>query len=205
MNRKMNTLLCICSVLAVIAVVRPAFDNAQAVEAASPAQSSTLSSSQRLSQDKFTAGEWKDARVGEPYPAGSHTWDRKTLRVTGAGAGLNIKGNDQFQFVRLTREAGDFEVVARLVDFTGEGDAAAGIMARMDNTPNSVMTTVFFKAKQNTAGWISRIPGTPPQGKPQVFSGGIPLAQDRCHFGSKSFAWARTSPSTNPATAISGP
>ena len=101
-------------------------------------------------------GEWQDAGIGEPRPAGSHAWDGKTLRITGAGAGLNINGKDQFHFTHLTREAGDFEVAARLADFSGKGDSAAGIMVRTDNKPDGAMISLFFKAKENTVGWLSR-------------------------------------------------
>jgi len=177
MNSKTNTIICIVALLAMAAGSMRAVERSHAAEPSTPAQVPTLSSPQHFLQTKITAGEWKDVGVGEPRPVGSHAWDKQTLKVTGAGAGLNIMGKDQIQFARLTREAGDFEIVARLVDFMGEGDAAAGIMARMDTAPNSAMTSLFFKTKENTAGWISRKPGTGPQGSPQMFSGGIPLAQ----------------------------
>jgi hypothetical protein len=174
MNSKTSIIL---RMLAVLTGTICAVENSQAAEPSSPAQAPALSASRKLLQEKSTLDEWKDAGVGKPVLAGSHAWDQKTLRVTGAGAGLNINGSDQFQFVYLTREAGDFEVVARLVNFAGEGDATAGIMARIDNSPNSAMTALFFKIKENTVGWLSRVPGTLPQGNFQTFSGGIPLAR----------------------------
>jgi hypothetical protein len=177
MNSKTNTIICIVGVLAVAANTVPAVEKSQATEPSTPSPTSALSPSLKLSRDKFTVGEWKDVPIGQPDSAGSHTWDKKTLRVTGAGAGLNIKGSDHFQFVHLTRQAGDFEVAARLVDFTGKGDAVTGIMARTDNTPSGAMAALFFKAKDNWTGWMSRLPGAPPQGNPRVFSGGIELAK----------------------------
>ena len=35
--------------------------------------------------------EWRDTGIGAPAPSGSHTWDKTTLSVTGAGAGLNVR------------------------------------------------------------------------------------------------------------------
>lgn len=122
--------------------------------------------------------QWHDATVGATaQPGGSHTWDTKTLTVTGAGAGLDLKGKDECQFVYLNREAGDFEAVARLVAFTGDGDAAAGIMARPDQTPGGPMTALQFKPKDNTVSWLSRIPADRLPSTARTFAGGIPLSQ----------------------------
>jgi hypothetical protein len=130
-----------------------------------PAQTST---SPKKLQAPLDASQWNSAHIGTPHPAGSHNWDGATLSLTGGGAGLNIKGKDQADFTFLRREAGDFEVVARLVDFTGEGDAAAGIMARSDNTPTGAMTALVFKPKENTLGWLSRNPEGKPPGEPRL-------------------------------------
>ena len=137
----------------------------------------TACASLRSSEETQTPYAWKDSRIGVPAPSGSHVWDGNALKVSGAGAGLNVKGNDDCHFVYLTREPGDFEVVARLADFSGEGDAAAGIMARGDNTSTGTMAALFFKAKDNSADWMSRAPGASPREAPRVFSAGIPLAQ----------------------------
>ena len=126
--------------------------------------------------EKQTPYVWKSAGIGTAAPE-DYSWDQKTLKITGAGAGLNVKGNDQFQFVYLTRQAGDFEVVVRLADFTGSGDAGAGIMARIDDTPHGAMAALFFNRKDNSVNWKSRISGATPQETPRMFSAGIPLAQ----------------------------
>jgi hypothetical protein len=149
MISKTSTILGILVVLVLAASTVCAVEKSQVAEPSSPLQTPALSASRKLLQERSTLGEWKDAGVGEPALAGNHTRDQKTLRITGAGAGLNLNGSDQFQFVHLTREAGDFEVAARLVNFAGEGDATAGIMARIDNSPNSAMTTLFFKIKRH--------------------------------------------------------
>jgi hypothetical protein len=104
----------------------------------------------------FDVTQWNAAGIGIPKPAGSQSWDGATLRLTGAGAGLNIKGKDEAYFAYVRRQAGDFEMVARFVVLMGEGDAAAGIMARSDNTPASAMTALFFNGKENTLGWMAR-------------------------------------------------
>jgi len=120
---------------------------------------------------------WQDAGVGGSTTAGTHTWDGTTLTVTGAGAGLNVKNKDQVQFCYVNHVAGDFEIVARLTGFTGQAEATAGIMARGDLDPANSMAAVFFKTKDNSVGWISRVPGTTPGGSPQTFSSGIVLAK----------------------------
>ena len=135
-------------------------------------------------QDAASAGKpiayaWKDAAIGSPPQAGNHVWTNDMLTVTGAGAGLNVKDNDQFQYVFITRKAGDFEVVARLTDITSDGDAVAGIMARTDESPNGAMTTLYYKPANNSINWMSRIPGASVQAAPRMFSAGIQLAQPK--------------------------
>ncbi len=120
---------------------------------------------------------WRDVGVGAPVPAGRHTWDGKTLTVTGAGLGLDVQGRDQCQFACITREAGNFEVVARLVDVGGGSNATAGILVRTDSATNGAMTALFFRSKDRFAGWTSRIPAQVPHERPRVLSGGIELAQ----------------------------
>ena len=136
---------------------------------------------------------WKGSDLGGGQPTGSHTWDGRTLTVTGAGVGLNVKNADQVHFVHVGRPAGDFEAVVRLVDFSGEEEGRAGIMARADNcTPGAnatdaddrkpeadvtaAMATVSFLAQDNGLGWMSRVPRIEPPAAPQIFSGGINLA-----------------------------
>nr|MCU0982033.1 DUF1349 domain-containing protein [Pirellulaceae bacterium] len=119
---------------------------------------------------------WQGSDIGGMQPMGSHAWDGGTLTVIGAGAGLNVKGADQLHFVHVGRPAGDFEVVVRLADLSGEGDARAGIMARADGGPSAAMATVSFQMKDNGLGWMSRIPGAEPAAPARLFSGGIQLA-----------------------------
>lgn len=116
---------------------------------------------------------WKGSDIGGGQPTGSRTWDGRTLTVTGAGAGLNVKNADELHFVHVGRPAGDFEVVVRLADFSGEGDARAGIMARADGGASAAMPTVSFQTKDNSLGWMSRIPGAGPSAPPRLFSRGI--------------------------------
>ncbi len=127
-----------------------------------------------------TAGDaayaWQGSDIGGGQPTGSHSWDGKTLTVIGAGAGLNVKNADQLHFLYVSRPAGDFEVVVRLADFSGEGDARTGIMARADGVASAAMAAVSFQAKDNGLGWISRIPGAGPPEPPRLFAGGINLA-----------------------------
>lgn len=127
------------------------------------------------SAETQTAYEWKDAGIGTPPIAGSYNWEKKTLTVTGTGAGLNIKQMDECHFVYVTQEAGDFEVVARLVDI--KENAVTGIMVRADNSVNGAMAALYFKANDNVAGWMSRIPGALPGTPSQIFSAEIPLAR----------------------------
>ena len=103
------------------------------------------------------------------------------MKIRGGGGGLNLKEKDECHFVSFLREAGDFEIVARLADFSGEANAAAGLMVRSDNTPGGAMAALFFKAKDNVTGWLSGCPADP-HGNPRVFSGGIELARNR-HCG----------------------
>ena len=109
--------------------------------------------------------------AGQPYLG------RQDAENQRRGAGLNVKGRDQCHFVHVVPEAGDFEIVARLLDFTGEGEAAAGIMVRADSAPSGTMAALFFKPKENTVGWLSRVPNSSPQAKPRMYSGGIPLVR----------------------------
>src|ERR1035438_2714162 len=124
--------------------------------------------------DLVTDASWQTADLGAPATPGSHTWRQGTLTVTGAGAGLNVKGVDQGRFVYLTRAAGDFELVARLAGVNAEG-AVAGLMARADNAPAALMTALVFKAQDNSLGWLSRTPAAPPQTRPRVDAGGMKL------------------------------
>ncbi|MCU0873179.1 MAG: hypothetical protein MUE50_12640 [Pirellulaceae bacterium] len=119
---------------------------------------------------------WQGSDIGGGQPTGSHTWDGQTLTVSGAGAGLNVKHADQLHFAHVGRPAGDFEVVVRLRDFSGEGDARAGIMARADGSASAAMAAVSFQTKDNGLSWISRIPGAGPPQPPRLFAGGINLA-----------------------------
>src|SRR3569623_1595439 len=75
---------------------------------------------------------WKQVDIGEPE-AGGFTWAKNVLHVTGGGVGLIQKGADQCHFVYVARAERDFEVVARLTNFTMYSGATAGIMARADN------------------------------------------------------------------------
>jgi len=118
---------------------------------------------------------WKAAGVGATAPAGGYTWDKTLLTVTGAGAGVNVKGGDQCHFVYLTRQAGDFEIVARLAEFTA--DSEAGVMARADQSPTGAMAAVYLAGKKNTVSWVSRIPGAGAKATPRTAGGGIELAQ----------------------------
>ncbi len=102
---------------------------------------------------------WKDAGIGAPPAGGTHTWDKTTLTVTGAGAGLNAKGGDGLQYVFLAHPAGDFEISARLAGITGDGDGTAGILVRPDATPLGAMTAFYFHNKDNGLSWMSRQPG----------------------------------------------
>ena len=99
------------------------------------------------------------------------------VTIIGTGAGLNVKGIDQFQYRYLTRPAGDFQVIARLVSFDGLGSASAGIMVRGNNTNNCPMTALYYKSNGNTVGWLSRTPGDTLQDAPHNFASGIRLAQ----------------------------
>jgi len=123
------------------------------------------------------ADAWQGAGIGTPCPTGSDTWDGTTMQITGAGEGLNVKGKDNVYFVHVAREAGDFQIVARLADFTGESDSTAGMMVRTGDAADGPMTSLFFKAKENTVGWLSRVPGASSQGAPQVFASAIPLVK----------------------------
>ena len=119
---------------------------------------------------------WKYSGVGAPPEGGKYTWDKGVLTLTGNGSGLNIKGTDQCQYVYITRQAGDFEVVVRLTDITSDGEATAGIMVRADDTPNGAMTACYFSTKNHTLNFISRIPGSDAKKTPRIFSSGIQLA-----------------------------
>jgi hypothetical protein len=128
----------------------------------------------------FLAGcsyEWTDTGIGGA--AGSHEWDGKSLRVTGMGGGIDVKGGDQCQFVHVTHKGGDFEIVARLVDLVGGSNVMAGIMVRADRTTNSAMAAVYFSMSKGDkwASWRSRVPGETPQNKPRMFAGGTTLAR----------------------------
>jgi len=136
-----------------------------------PVQAST-----NASMEKHPVYTWTAAAIGTPALAGNHTWAKDSLTVTGAGAGLNVAGQDHCQFVYFVRQAGDFEIVARLASSTGTDDATAGIMARNTNTPNGAMAALIYKTKDNSVNWLSRVPGTPLQLTSRVFSGGIQLA-----------------------------
>lgn len=120
---------------------------------------------------------WQDVGIGNPALTGNHTWDKQSLTITGTGAGLNVGSADQCQFVTLTRPAGDFEVVARLKEFTGEGDSAAGILVRQDRSSNACMTAFFYKSKQQELGWITRVPGFSTQAPPHVLAAGGLIAR----------------------------
>ena len=163
--------------LAAAASAVRAAEEPPAAKPSTPAQAPGLSSPEQRLTGRLTMGEWQDAGIGDPAPGGSHAWDQQTLKVTGAGAGLNIQGRDQVQFVHLTRAAGDFEIVTRLVEFTGAGAAAGGIMVRTDNTPNGAMAALFYKAQDHWTGWMSRLPGASSQANPRVSSAGIELAK----------------------------
>lgn len=126
---------------------------------------------------KPAGSSWTDAGIGSPAAPGTSGWDGKTMTLTGVGAGLNVKGVDQCQYRYLTRAAGDFEMVVCLTGFTGEKDAAAGLMARADNSPSGAMAALTFSPGKNTLGWVSRLPGATPPAMPRMISSGIVLAQ----------------------------
>ncbi|HEY8665777.1 MAG TPA: hypothetical protein VIL86_03885 [Tepidisphaeraceae bacterium] len=126
-----------------------------------------------------TVYTWKDVAIGTPATPGSHTWapDTSTMKLSGGGAGLNLKGSDECHFVSTPHPAGDFEVIARLTELGGSDDATVGIMARSDNTPGGPMVALFLKAKDNSVHWISRSPGATTKVAPKVATAGIPLAK----------------------------
>jgi hypothetical protein len=130
-------------------------------------------------QSRPVTRQWNFADIGNARPTGSYAGDESTLSLTGAraGTGVNINGKDQAFFTYVRCKPGDFEIVALLVEISGEKDAAAGIMARRDNTPSGVMTALFFKSKENTLGWFSRIPGERRTSKEQVLTRAIGLAK----------------------------
>lgn len=144
---------------------------------APPTSQVTEEASGQPSQDSTGPLEWKDAGVGSPQQAGRHTWDRKTLTLSGTGAGLDVKGQDQVQFAYLSGRSGDFEIVGRLVDISGEGDAAAGIMVRQDSAANGAMAALHYTSQGQKLGWKSRVPGKSSGETSRVFSGGIALAR----------------------------
>ena len=170
------------------------------------------------------ASAWQGSDIGGGQSTGSHTWNGRTLTVTGAGAGLNVKNADQLHFVHVGRPAGDFEVVVRLVDFSGEGDARAGIMARADGGASAAMATLSFQVKDNGLGWMSRIasdgtcytssywdegvgcPESPEPGRrrPRGCSQAGSTWRTSRRFGCAWFGCATTSLSTNRGMAVSG-
>lgn len=117
----------------------------------------------------------QDAAIGAPTETGSHHWNANALSLTGGGAGIDVKGIDQCQYARLTREAGDFEIIARLADLSGEADAAAGIMVRADDAPSSAMVELSLANKDNRLAWKARTPAPTPGQKGKVSGSGIEL------------------------------
>jgi len=103
---------------------------------------------------------WKDAAVGKASE-GQHDWDAQTatMTLTGSGAGLNVSGADQCSFVYIDRPAGDFEILVRLTDFSGDKDALAGIMVRQadDDEPGGVMVALCYDPSRNSLFWRSRV------------------------------------------------
>jgi len=123
---------------------------------------------------------WNQSQVGGPDQAsGSANWDGTTMTLSGQGAGLNIKGADHVPFIYQKRAAGDFEVIARLKDFDGEGTDTAGLMARTDDTATSGGAAVYFGIPngKNSLNWLSEIPATADTPAPRVLSSGIEVAR----------------------------
>lgn len=146
----------------------------------------TSCATRAASPAKAPADPWQDAALGAPAAPGRHTWDGQTLTLTGGGAGLNVKGSDQGQFVYLARAAGDFEIVARLASFSGAGDAAAGLLARPAAAATATTTgtngggplvALQYQPKDQRLNWLSRRPAPAPGAAPLVAAAGIQLAQ----------------------------
>jgi hypothetical protein len=122
---------------------------------------------------------WQSDGIGNPIPADGQTWDGKSVTITGAGAGLDVNGADQCHFVHITRDAGDFEIVARLVNVDGGEKATAGLMARTGLGTNAAMAAVYCTIGK-TNYWLntkSRIPAATTQEKAQTFGGRIQIAR----------------------------
>jgi hypothetical protein len=170
-----RAMLCGVATLIVAVGVAQSVEKPLATEPLPPVM--TFDESAKNPQAQPAASQWNDIGIGNPRTAGSHSWSESTLSLAGAGVGLNIKGKDQAQFTYVRCEPGDFEIVARLMDFTGEEDAAAGILVRSDNAPAGAMTALFFKPKENALGWLSRVPGEHSTAKEQVLTHAIGLAK----------------------------
>ncbi len=127
------------------------------------------------------ASEWNDAVVGAPVPApvvissGSHSFAEGALTITGGGGGINVAGADHCQFAYQQRVAGDWQIVARLKSFTGEGGAVAGLMVRSDDDANPAMAEVCYQAKDQVLSWMSRVPAAKVGAPARIFSSAIKL------------------------------
>ena len=150
-----------------------------------------LASAQPAAPAWETSLEWKGAALGKPPVDGKHTWNEKdgVLTLTGSGRGVNAREviqDDQFQFAYIDRKAGDFEIIVRLREFDGDGDAVAGIMVRSADGMSDAfgpMVSLFYRPRGNYIGRISRL--IPPQPasspiyvnmNPRVSARGIGLA-----------------------------
>ena len=107
------------------------------------------------------AQDWGDLAIGQPLVAGGHTGTANTLAIRGSGAGIHRAGRDQCHFVCIPREAGDVQIIARLVELRGGDDATAGLMIRSDSAPDGIMVALAFSNAGNRLTWISRRPSGP--------------------------------------------
>lgn len=94
---------------------------------------------------------WSGSNVNASTPAGSFSEASGTFTVNGGGA--NITGtSDQFYFVTQTL-AGDGEIRARLVSFSGgAASAKAGVMFRNDTTAGSAAAYMSLYLPSSTNG-----------------------------------------------------
>ena len=127
------------------------------------------------------ASDWNDAAVGAPVPvligsdSGSHSFAEGALTIIGSGTGINVAGADHCQFAYQRRVAGDWQIVARLKSFTGEGGAVAGLMVRSDDDANPAMAEVCYQAKDHVLSWMSRVPAAKVGAPARIFSSAIKL------------------------------
>ena len=103
----------------------------------------TLLAASLLSAAVAQTPPWSDIDIGAPA-AGSHAYNAGAFTVTGSGKGMDQAGKDQLHYTFKPYPGGDVEIIARLVSFTGDPKAQAGIMIRKDNAPDSSVASITF-------------------------------------------------------------